>query len=217
MQKWKIFGKNFTVSNKGLTYFIGICSSPNNSANNAAIIQKENNSSYVLGKLDQVNFVRGDNWILLTYRNGDPYKNICSNSTRSASIMFVCGQNRTDPTVLQAHTDTDQHCDYMFELQVSEMCPAVEKNKKLSGGAIFLIIFFSIAIAYLVIGAVFMHIKHGARGLEHIPNFEMWRKLGNSAADGCDFCCRCERSSPRAGYFLDESGPDMRDDDILSP
>ncbi len=63
-----------------------------------------------------------------------------------------------------------------------------------------------------------MHIKRGARGLDRIPNLEMWRKLGHYAADGCDFCCRCERASPRAGYFLDESGPDFRgDDDILSP
>ncbi|CAF3422204.1 unnamed protein product [Rotaria sp. Silwood1] len=98
MQKWEIFGKNFTVSNKGLTYFIGICSSPNNSADDTAIIQKENSSSHVLGKLDQVNLVRGDDWILLTYKDGDPYKDACNNSTRSASIMFVCGQNKVRKT-----------------------------------------------------------------------------------------------------------------------
>ncbi|CAF2414782.1 unnamed protein product [Rotaria sp. Silwood2] len=94
MKKWEKFGKNFTVSNNGLTYFIGICSSPNNSADDTAIIQKENNSSYVLGKLDQVNLVRGDEWILLTYKNGDPYEDACNNSARSASIIFVCGQNK---------------------------------------------------------------------------------------------------------------------------
>ncbi|CAF0850727.1 unnamed protein product [Rotaria sp. Silwood1] len=217
MQKWEIFGKNFTVSNKGLTYFIGICSSPNNSADDTAIIQKENSSSHVLGKLDQVNLVRGDDWILLTYKDGDPYKDACNNSTRSASIMFVCGQNKANLTILQEHTSTDHHCNYMFQLRVPEMCPPVEKNNKLSGSAIFLIIFFSVTAAYLFVGAVFMHVKHGARGIDHIPNLEMWRKLGNLAADGCEFCCRCERTSPRAGYFLDESGPDMRDDDILSP
>ena len=77
---------------------------------------------------------------------------------------------------------------------------------------------FSVASVYLVGGFLFMHIKRGARGLDRIPNFRMWRRLGNLAADGCDFCCRCERTLPRPGYILDESEPDMRvDDDILSP
>ena len=43
------------VSNNGLTYLVGICVSPNNSS--AAIIQKEGNSSIILGKLDDVNIV----------------------------------------------------------------------------------------------------------------------------------------------------------------
>jgi hypothetical protein len=78
---------------------------------------------------------------------------------------------------------------------------------------------FSLATVYLVAGGIYMHVKRGARGLEHIPNLEMWRKLGNLAADGCDFCCRCERPMSRAGYFLEESGPDLHggDDDILAP
>lgn len=46
----------------------------------------------------------------------------------------------------------------------------------------------------------------------------MWRKLGNLAADGCDFCCRCKTDTPRPGYFIDETGADPHgDDDILSP
>ncbi len=85
--------------------------------------------------------------------------------------------------------------------------------------SILLFSFFSLVAVYLVAGGVFMHVKRGARGLDRIPNIEMWRRLGNHAADGCDFCCRCERTTSRAGYFLDESRPDMYggDDDILSP
>ena len=78
---------------------------------------------------------------------------------------------------------------------------------------------FSLITVYLVAGAAFMHFKRGARGLEHIPNLNLWRRLGNLSADGCDFCCRCERPVSRAGYFLQESEVDMSagDDDILSP
>ncbi|CAF3570812.1 unnamed protein product [Rotaria socialis] len=217
MKKWKIFGNTLTVFSRESTFSVGICSSPFNATDVAAIIQKESNVSYVLGKLDQVNLIQGDKWILLTYENGDEYDAICNNLTRSASIMFVCGSNMVGLTILQAHTTSNQQCNYMFQLQVPEMCPIVEKDDKLSGGAIFLIVIGSLAAAYLILGAVYMHVKHGARGIEHIPNLEMWRKMGGLAADGCDFCCRCERTSPRAGYFFDESGLDAHDDDILSP
>ena len=77
---------------------------------------------------------------------------------------------------------------------------------------------FGLATVYFVVGGIYMHVKRGARGIDRIPNIEMWRRLGNLAADGCDYCCRCERPAHRSGYFLDESGPDMHgDDDILSP
>ena len=76
---------------------------------------------------------------------------------------------------------------------------------------------FTLAGVYLIVGIIFMRMKRGARGLNQIPNLEMWRKLGHLSADGCDFCCRCERTTQRSGYFLDESGADVHDDDILSP
>ena len=34
-----------------------------------------------------------DTWIFLTYGNGTKYINECDNKTRSASIMFICGQD----------------------------------------------------------------------------------------------------------------------------
>ncbi len=76
-----------------------------------------------------------------------------------------------------------------------------------------------LASAYLIGGFLYMRIHHGARGIDQIPNLYIWRKLGNLAADGCDFCCRCNSTgAPRAGYFFDESGPDIHgDDDILAP
>ena len=63
-----------------------------------------------------------------------------------------------------------------------------------------------------------MRIKYGARGIDQIPNLDTWRRLGNLSADACEFCCRCHFGGPRSGYFLDESGPDLRGDvDILAP
>ncbi|CAF1533987.1 unnamed protein product [Adineta steineri] len=72
--------------------------------------------------------------------------------------------------------------------------------------------------AYLIGGFFYMRIQRGARGIDQIPNLDMWRKLGNLAADGCNFCCRCKTDAARSGYIFDDSGPDLRgDDDILAP
>ncbi|CAF2316802.1 unnamed protein product [Rotaria sp. Silwood2] len=219
IKKWKIYNKAFTKITSTSTYQIGICLAPNSSNTHEAIIQKENNNSYVLGQLNETNIVEGANWILLTYQNGHRYVNQCYNNTRSASILFVCGQNTNNITVVQEHTAKNEHCNYLFEVQIPEMCPVVPQEKKgMSGGAIFLITIFCLACAYLIGGFLFMRIIRGARGVDQIPNIEMWRKLGHLAADGCDFCCRCNANTPRPGYFLDETGADVRnDDDILSP
>lgn len=42
-------------------------------------------------KMFDFNFVSIDNWILLTFENGDQYQNVCSNALRTASVMLMCG------------------------------------------------------------------------------------------------------------------------------
>ncbi|CAF0812582.1 unnamed protein product [Adineta steineri] len=212
--KWKIYNKTYQVKGKTSTYEIGICSTPNNSINNGdAIIQKLTNSSSSLGQLSQSNLVGEDNWILLTYENGSRFHNQCENKTRSASILFICGKKTGNITVIQ------ESCNYVFQFQVAELCTSVVQVKnKMSGGAIFIIIILCLASAYLIGGFFYMRIQRGARGIDQIPNLDMWRKLGNLAADGCNFCCRCKTDAARSGYIFDDSGPDLRgDDDILAP
>lgn len=50
---------SFTSNTSVSTYQIGICSAPNSSNPNAAIIQKESQNLYILGQLNQVNLVEG--------------------------------------------------------------------------------------------------------------------------------------------------------------
>jgi hypothetical protein len=50
---------SLTVTKDGINYSVGICAPAIGSTNNASIIQKEDNNSYVLGKLDNVNLVGG--------------------------------------------------------------------------------------------------------------------------------------------------------------
>ncbi len=50
---------SFTVSTNTSTYYIGICTLPDNTKGNGGIIQKEKDVSYVLGQLNQTNLVGG--------------------------------------------------------------------------------------------------------------------------------------------------------------
>ena len=50
---------SFTVSSGSATYSIGICTLPNNSRDNGAVIQEENKETYVVGQLNQVDLDRG--------------------------------------------------------------------------------------------------------------------------------------------------------------
>ncbi|CAF1196133.1 unnamed protein product, partial [Didymodactylos carnosus] len=199
---------------------IGICNKASATDADAAIIQKDRTNSsdtgVVVGKLTTVELVTTDTWLMLTYRNNNTDTGICNNQT-SASILFVCGQNSSGATALLDYLIRTPRCSYVFQVEVPELCPKQPK-KSMSGGAIFLIILLVISGVYLIGGFLYMRFTRGARGLEQIPQREMWMKLGHLAADGCDFCCRCNMSTPRPGYFLDDNASDLRgDDDILAP
>ena len=63
-----------------------------------------------------------------------------------------------------------------------------------------------------------MRVKHGARGIDQIPNLDFWRRIGNFIGEKCDHCRCCKTNVPRTGYLFQESGPDLHgDDDILAP
>ena len=50
------------------------------------------NRSYLLSLIVSLSYLVA-HWILLKYLSGEPYVNICNNSTRQAAIMFVCNHD----------------------------------------------------------------------------------------------------------------------------
>ena len=103
---------SFAAVSKTSAYQIGICTTPDSSMPDAAIVQREKNETRVLGQLSQASLVtagqsvRGvflvrrarwflflDSWLLLTYENGTRDNITCPNKTRSATIIFICGQS----------------------------------------------------------------------------------------------------------------------------
>ncbi|UJR25464.1 hypothetical protein I4U23_006811 [Adineta vaga] len=213
MKNWGIYKKIYSVTSQTSTYQIGICLSLNNSISDTAILQKEKNESFILGQVNQSNLIGTDQWLLLTYKNGSQYKNICNNKTRSAWIIFICGQTLGRITVIE------ETCNYVFEFQLPGLCSSMPVTKKsMSGSAIFFIILLCLASSYLIGGFFYMRIKHGARGIDQIPNLDMWRQIGNFIAEKCPFCRFCQTNTSQTGYLFQDTGADLHgDDDILAP
>ncbi|CAF0765378.1 unnamed protein product [Adineta ricciae] len=209
MKTWGIYNQIYSVTSRTATYRFGICSLPNNSISNAAILQEENKKSYVLGQLDQSDLTGTDKWMLLTYENGTRYVNTCGNKTRSAAIIFICGQKLGNITVVE------ENCNYVFEFQLPGLCSTVpQATKKLSGSAIFFIILLCLVSTYLIGGFFYMRVKHGARGIDQIPNLDFWQRIGNFIGEKCDHCRCCKTNVPRTGYLFQESGPDLHVMDV---
>eukprot|EP01059_Diplonema_ambulator_P035790 TRINITY_DN858_c0_g1_i8.p2 TRINITY_DN858_c0_g1~~TRINITY_DN858_c0_g1_i8.p2 ORF type:complete len:188 (+),score=51.10 TRINITY_DN858_c0_g1_i8:51-614(+) len=57
----------------------------------------------------------------------------------------------------------------------------------ISGGAIFLIVFFVGFAVYFAAGMAYMHKAKGATGVEMVPHLEFWKDLPNLMKDGAFF------------------------------
>jgi hypothetical protein len=70
-----------------------------------------------------------------------------------------------------------------------EACARASPDGKhgLSGGWIFIILFFVAVILYFLCGCLFKHYRQGTMGLESTPNVDFWRELPGLLKDGCIF------------------------------
>ncbi|CAK8698336.1 cation-dependent mannose-6-phosphate receptor-like [Clavelina lepadiformis] len=194
--------------------------------------QKNVDTPFVkIGRINSTVVKGGENWLMLTYTHGDKYNSHCNKgcddgsdtkARRQAHVMIVCDPNhlKGDFAVLYEHNigNYETECFYMMELKSSVACTSVSKG--LSSGSIFLIIFFSFAVAYLIIGAVYKRCVYGSKGLDQIPNIAFWKSCGSLQADGCNFLCRCQESGynsnqPYTGIADDQLDEEIDDEHLL--
>eukprot|EP00794_Sanderia_malayensis_P015292 gene15292-16870_t len=185
--------------------------------NSKRVVIGQSNASYALG---------GTDWILIVYGDGQKYKSYCDKESRETWVKVICDKSGADTKLKVLEESrwrnddkTKIGCYYLLELNHKAVCSA--KESKLSGGAIFCIILFSLAVAYLLFGFLFQRFAKGAKGWEQIPNYTFWRKVGNMSADGCDFVCR-RPDRPTGSYkgmadALDIDTSDDEHDDHLLP
>ncbi|GAM18963.1 hypothetical protein SAMD00019534_021380 [Acytostelium subglobosum LB1] len=99
-----------------------------------------------------------------------------SGATSQTYVTFVCQKNTNGE--LRSVSTTD-NCNYKFEVGASIFC-----NKGgLTGGDIFLIVFFSVLGGYFLLG-VSVQLYRGHRGVEMIPNREGWGNFFSLIRDG---------------------------------
>lgn len=219
--------RNFTAEIKNgsesYTYVFQLCGDAAG-VPKAGVVQFENQKTEskptVIGLYGATEAIGGSDWVMLIYRDGDSYDQHCSKEKRRAMVMISCDR-KTDAgqmTVVREDRDRLQDCFYLFELDSSAVCPALESH--ISTGSIILIIGFCLLAVYLIGGFLYQRLIVGAKGMEQFPNYAFWVEFGNLTADGCDFVCRSRNREEAPAYRgvasepLEEE-PEERDDHLL--
>ncbi|XP_033497636.1 cation-dependent mannose-6-phosphate receptor [Epinephelus lanceolatus] len=219
--------RNFTAEIKNgsesYTYVFQLCGDAAGIPK-AGIVQFESKKTEskptVIGSYEATEAIGGSDWVMLIYRDGDSYDQHCSKEKRRAMVMISCDR-KTDAgqmTVVREDRDRLQDCFYLFELDSSAVCPALESH--ISTGSIILIIGFCLLAVYLIGGFLYQRLIVGAKGMEQFPNYAFWVEFGNLTADGCDFVCRSRNREEAPAYRgvasepLEEE-PEERDDHLL--
>ncbi|XP_075965329.1 cation-dependent mannose-6-phosphate receptor [Anarhichas minor] len=219
--------KNFTAETKiggeSYTYVFQLCGDAGGFTG-AGIVQldskKPESKPTVVGLYNATQAIGGSDWVMLIYNNGDRYDAHCSKEMRRAMIMISCNK-KVDVGQLKVVLEDRQRvqdCFYLFELDSSAMCEAVESH--ISAGSIILIIGLCLLAVYLIGGFLYQRLIVGAKGMEQFPNYAFWVEVGNMTADGCDFVCRSRNRENAPAYRgvatepLEEE-PEERDDHLL--
>jgi len=115
---------------------------------------------------------------------------------RSVQLNLLCASANGKPdSSVDIVTESTSGCQYTIKQYFNAACgkkpspPSPPKNQGggLSGGSVFLIIFFVSLFVYFA-GGVGYNYYNGAQGVELIPQVEFWKDLPFLVKDGVMFC-----------------------------
>ncbi|KAL3831675.1 hypothetical protein ACJMK2_023398 [Sinanodonta woodiana] len=112
-----------------------------------------------------------------------------------ATVDLICDEKAQVPIF-----STDGIQQTGLTMSITSKCACVNSCNKtgsvISAGTVLCIIFFSLLLAYLIVGMVFMRFRKNARGLEIVPNVTLWKSIPGLIKDGVMFSvCRPFRST----------------------
>lgn len=130
---------------------------------------------------------------------------------RTSKVTYKCDPN-ADPSQDVAVGETQQQL-YEFTITSKYCCPQgsdpgpgpgpgpnpqIEVTVSVSVGSVLLIVFFALAVVYLVAGILFNKFARHNTGKEVVPNVSLWVALPGLVKDGCLFVVG--KITRRGGY-----------------
>jgi len=132
----KFTTKQFKFNDDEHYYSFGLCTKAQDAnKTNEGMVQKniKTNFTYIIGRLDDVDLEGTDQYIRLTYKKGDAYKNTCGKAERNAVVIIMCNTKNDSETfrmIEENHERDNDDCGYVFELLTPLMCDEnVQKMK----------------------------------------------------------------------------------------
>ncbi|XP_054713154.1 uncharacterized protein LOC129222649 [Uloborus diversus] len=130
--------------------------------------------------------------------DSDNYKITYSvpNAKQSLVVNLICNDSIENHLVV---VDPESEGNFKIVMNLTSKCACVNGCKSaepkadasgLSTGSKLLIAFFTILLAYLIVGIVW-NFFNGARGSEVIPNADFWNDLPKLILEGVLFTCSC--------------------------
>jgi len=195
LQKPKSVGYRF-VDLQANTYLFNLCdtySSPQTEycyGTSCAYQILANGACRILGMLPAAitDGVNGpDTGVTMRYTN---YEDLCetTGAPKMVQITIKCDHNNE---AVQSVSQPDS-CVFDIIMSSPHACPTTTKKTSpvegLSGGSIFLIIFFVVAVVYFVGGAFFRYkFQEVEVGVNLVPNLGFWSEIPGLVKDGCVF------------------------------
>jgi len=145
----------------------------------------------------------------IAFSNGDSCYNQGRVQVRNVNIQLNCkpaGYGLGDKKGFSVFNSLLAPCVYNVIFNSEAACPGyVSKSKRgLSGGSVFLIIFFVSVPIYIAAGCFYKRRRMGAVGIEAVPCIDFWRDLPNLVKEGVAFTLlklRCGKGQTRGGGY----------------
>jgi len=130
---------------------------------------------------------------------------------RTVTFFLQCDMNVNGAIPVMAQQNKTEQCDYLLVFASNLACPDVTARPRpnprnrggLGGGAIFAIVFFTLASVYIVAGMLWTYKQERAW---YFPNRFFWSSVGNLVGKGYTWILYCGKGSD-ASSFSGGAGP----------
>jgi len=150
---------------------------------NSGYCQQSNNKQFAfcVGELDMVTFegLAGGKGVVATFKS--PMGT--DGNVRQGVVTVTCKPDAAEPQNIVVHNPPNV-LGYNTQFDTAHACGGAHV---LSGGTVFLIIFFGGIALYFLAGVIYLGPVKGMRGKEMIPNLNFWVMVPGLIQDGATF------------------------------